>query len=639
MEITLFRLIFNNIFLKKFIFDKVYVVCKLGCEQHFSWSELIKIPKVLTGHSYFHQLKHYISTSGTRNIRINEYEKKLNYHCSTEIFRNAIKCGTVEMLQYLIDHLNVDIENHIDIRSRYNHRKASEDMFYESYSTLNSILFGASQYGRLDMIRHLLERYPIYGWNFHRALVKAPLSKDIEVLMFFVEKSIGIAKDLSHTNNVFNMASIVGSIEMIQYLCVNRSCDLSTCNVFLYAIKSGHLEFIEFLFSNTEYYQQFIGKDKDYLIMSAAMNNHSEIVKLLIKNGFQSNSNLCNEFCRHGNLPMLKWIKENSSDAFTDKSINYAATNGHLEVVVWICQNTTFECSLTTWSRAAEKGHLQVLEWIANNTTIPRFSFDAFEKAVGNGHLSVIEWLHKNNNQTIPYQSEVMDISAKSGDLNLLKWMYDNIKLPFTKKAIKYLVNGNHMEALKWLYENGGIDCSGGSKLMKSAAKNGHIAILQWLNDNIQEECSYDSMVAPVLQGDLNTMIWLHQNRTEIKCSNREMVVAAREGHLDILQWLNENRSDAFCSIEAMEMAFLSAHSNVAKWLHTNRTDCNLGLIDMENLKDSLFRYDRPHIIKWVISEIPNDKLNYLYQLLLEDQYVNNTSKKILKDYLSDIVF
>ena len=101
------------------------------------------------------------------------------------------------------------------------------------------------------------------------------------------------------------------------------------------------------------------------------------------------------------------------------------------------------------------------------------------------------------------------DIAAYYGYLSLIK---ENTSLTFTKEAMNF------------------------------AAMNGHLDVVKWLHENRKEGCTINAMDWGAKFGHLDIVIWLHDNRTE-GCTTNAMDWAGGYGHLEVVKWL-----DRFCS-------------------------------------------------------------------------------------------
>ncbi|GAB9466062.1 Intraflagellar transport protein 88 [Globisporangium polare] len=106
---------------------------------------------------------------------------------------------------------------------------------------------------------------------------------------------------------------------------------------------------------------------------------------------------------------------------------------------------------------------------------------------------------------------------------------------------------------------------------MDAAAECGHLETVQWLHLNRSEGCTADAMDLAAANGHLDVVQWLHAHRSE-SCTSEAMNLAAASGHLRVVRWLHCHRHEG-CSTDAMDLAASSGHLEVVKWLHTHRDE------------------------------------------------------------------
>jgi hypothetical protein len=90
------------------------------------------------------------------------------------------------------------------------------------------------------------------------------------------------------------------------------------------------------------------------------------------------------------------------------------------------------------------------------------------------------------------------------------------------------------------------------------AAFYGYIEILKfnkWLS------FTTDAMDMASRTGYLETVKWLHENRTE-GCTQDAMDGASHFGYIEIIKWLHENRTEG-CTSWAMDRASLEGHFEI----------------------------------------------------------------------------
>ncbi|EFA83702.1 hypothetical protein PPL_02769 [Heterostelium album PN500] len=95
-----FSLVFNNSVLKKLIFNHVRLISARNGRKVYRWNEVIASPRVMAIHNYFDHLKKYLEDNKSKS-RLEEIE-------AISVLENAIKIGSLEMLQYILDYIHND---------------------------------------------------------------------------------------------------------------------------------------------------------------------------------------------------------------------------------------------------------------------------------------------------------------------------------------------------------------------------------------------------------------------------------------------------------------------------------------------------------------------------------------------------
>lgn len=129
---------------------------------------------------------------------------------------------------------------------------------------------------------------------------------------------------------------------------------------------------------------------------------------------------------------------------------------------------------------------------------------------------------------------------------------------------------------------------------MDAAAECGHLQTVQWLHLNRSEGCTVDAMDLAAANGHLDVVQWLHAQRSE-GCTSEAMDLAAASGHLRVVRWLHYHRHEG-CSTDAMDVAAAFGHLEVVKWLHTHRDEgC------MHQVLANASHNGHGHVVKWLV--------------------------------------
>ena len=206
------------------------------------------------------------------------------------------------------------------------------------------------------------------------------------------------------------------------------------------------------------------------------------------------------------------------------------------------------------------------------------FNEENMDLAARDGHLDAVKWLHENSKEGCTKLA--MDNAARNGHLEVVKWLHENRTEGCTTDAMDFTKS---LEVIKWLHENRKEGCT--TRAMDFAAANGNLEIVKWLHTNRKEGCSTNAMDFAAWNGHLEVVKWLHYNRTE-GCTKKAMDLAAYNGYLEIIEWLHTNRTEG-CSTNAMNSAAINRHLEVVKWFEKNHKQTML-MLETDNSTEEL---------------------------------------------------
>jgi hypothetical protein len=126
------------------------------------------------------------------------------------------------------------------------------------------------------------------------------------------------------------------------------------------------------------------------------------------------------------------------------------------------------------------------------------------------------------------------EISAKNGDLKILKWMKTKM-FSFGEWTSAYAALGGQLKILKWLIKNN-IQVS--KWACAYAARSGHINVLKFLRQN---NCPWDESTCEFAgeNGHLEVLKWARENRCP--WDKWTCICAIRNKNYEIAEWAKEN--------------------------------------------------------------------------------------------------
>ncbi|CAL6358984.1 unnamed protein product [Bathycoccus prasinos] len=160
----------------------------------------------------------------------------------------------------------------------------------------------------------------------------------------------------------------------------------------------------------------------------------------------------CREVAQTNKLELLKWIREEKKCKWDGRTINVAAYQGNLEMVKYCVAN---ECPIDAeaCAFAASNGYLECLKYLREEVKVPWNSRTA-SWAAKNGHLHILEYLVERKYDQ--YDTVACWEAAEYGHLDCLKYLHETAKTPWDEYALEGAHENNQTECVQYLLDN---DC------------------------------------------------------------------------------------------------------------------------------------------------------------------------------------
>ncbi|TYZ58029.1 hypothetical protein PybrP1_002873 [[Pythium] brassicae (nom. inval.)] len=271
-----------------------------------------------------------------------------------------------------------------------------------------------------------------------------------------------------------------------------------------------------------------------------------------------------------GQLDALKWLHARFPDAVEKPSKRFldAVSDGYVGVAKYLYEHPVFGLSFAAGlRRAAKRGDLDLVQWLVERST-ERLDNTAIKDAARWGHLEVIQWLHHN---LPPGNAEsAMVRAAKGGHLEIVQWLHTHrsSEVGDSLEAVEAAASGGHLHVLKWLHRNRPGDCDSGHPI-DFAAIGGHLETIQWLHEYRTERCTSVALNVAVVNGFLDVANWLRENIGMYGPDSNTARSLVMLGRLEALRWFSglELGEDEF-SPDLFDHAIEFGQLEVAKWLY-----------------------------------------------------------------------
>ncbi|EFA84713.1 hypothetical protein PPL_01705 [Heterostelium album PN500] len=216
------------------------------------------------------------------------------------------------------------------------------------------------------------------------------------------------------------------------------------------------------------------------------------------------------------------------------------------------------------------------------------------------GDKSIVQLLLDNG---FTITGHAIEEAIKGGHLALLRFYLEDqhksctkdsftIAAKVSKMAMWYAAINGHLDILIWLHNNRNDGCC--ITTLDDACRYGHTECVKWLHQNRTDLVVIDAMINAVKNGHLDIVKYLHYNCTQFSTSKLFVDYAAKNGHLEVVKWLLENRSEG-CTQNALDLAAQNGHLEIIKFLHYNRLEgCTQNAMDLAAINNHF------ETVKWL---------------------------------------
>ncbi|KAL2918953.1 hypothetical protein HK105_201222 [Polyrhizophydium stewartii] len=374
---------------------------------------------------------------------LNMWTDLLDFGRSWELGRSAMRCGSVAMLEYLVDERKAMVlsGNHAELVAEHGHlvlfKWLHRRIPNSSWSTW--VMDNAAAYGHLDCIKWL-HMNRTEGCTT-RAMNNAASNRHLYVIKWLhVNRTEGCTKDAMnnaasnghldvvkwlHANrtegctvDAMDCAAGEGHIDIVRWLHANRT-EGCTTRAMNRAASSGHLALVEWLHANrTE-------GCSGYAMRSAAQYGHADVVEFLYKNRTEGSiAEAAKVAAQNSRLAVIRRISDLAPDVITGAVVNEAASFAHVAALEWLVGKTGVLPTADALSFAVQNGHLRILPWFRKRMP-DMFRSHAASKLDNESADSVIDWFDQDNLPASP--TSVMRLAIKNNLTRVIEWLKHHV--------------------------------------------------------------------------------------------------------------------------------------------------------------------------------------------------------------------
>ena len=272
-------------------------------------------------------------------------------------------------------------------------------------------------------------------------------------------------------------------------------------------------------------------------------------------------TDFCTKVAETNKLELLKWIREEKKCKWDGWTMSSAASQGNLEMIKYCVAN---ECPVDerACTCAARNGHLEVLKYLREEVKAP-VNGKVIKIAACHGDLELIRYLVEN--KCAGWENgylDALDIIAKHGHFQCLKYLHEEIKVPFDQddedSTMDLALRGGstNVEMFKYLIENNCpieipyMICSSlihyqsshhhGGRKPKGRCNFMLLECLKYLHEEAKMPLTEDTMIEAAGFGEIEIMRYLVEKKCPISSDGRALSRAAEDGDLESVKYLYE---------------------------------------------------------------------------------------------------
>ncbi|XP_067676346.1 serine/threonine-protein phosphatase 6 regulatory ankyrin repeat subunit A-like [Haliotis asinina] len=453
------------------------------------------------------------------------------------ILHRACRGGDIEVVKYIVSKKMVDIntgkrknQTSLMLACLWGHKAVVELLVQQGANHSltdkrgDNILHYACQGGHVEVVTFIisLRTFDINcgGLNKQTPFMAAGRHGHKDVVELLVKNGANLSLRDAHSNNILHLACGRGRVEVVKYVISLNTVDINSW-----------------------------GNNKKTPIMVAGRSGHTEVIRLLVKNG--------------ADLSLR--------DAHGDNILYYACLGGHVEVVKYVVSKNRVDINSRGKDRktpvmvAGARGHKDVVELLvkygANLSLRDAHGDNILYFACLGGHVEVVKYVVSKNRVDINSRGKdkktpVM-VAGESGHRNVVELLVKygaNLSLRDAhRNNILHLACGRgHVGVVKYVISQDTVDINSRGNNKKTpimvAGRRGHTEVIRLLVKNgadlsLRDAHGDNILYHACLGGHVEVVKYVvSKNRVDINSRGKDkktpVMVAGERGHKDVVELL-----------------------------------------------------------------------------------------------------
>ncbi|EFA75951.1 putative periplasmic or exported protein [Heterostelium album PN500] len=443
MNNNLFKLIINNSYIRKIIFNNVSLIHSIFEEPALKWSELIKSEYHLAYYGYIDTLK---------TLKIEKKNKKFNNRLAREKLHPiqvldyvhtlpnvAAKQGNQQLLEYLLEAGEFFNGEELSLAVKNNHYHLISFLLekFGQNQNLDSALCEYAEQGHFELFKQIY-KYCTDDNEWSEIIDVAFRHRQLEIGEWLYRER-GLACKPETATELLSF----GDRDLIDWM-INNKFKFSK-DVLNEVIKMGDVQLFGRLYSQNLYYL-----NNDRAIKTAIQHNQMEMLNhLIFTRRLKYNSSNLAGIGAHGNLEMMKRIGGSKLQFFGKSAFSAAAENNLVDIIDHMHDiDLRISCKISSLKTIVERGNLDMLKHL-HLTQPTTFRTELITKAAEFDHIDILEYLILELD--IVPTTDGIEAAAAKGNIKSIEFIYNNTSVKPNVKALEKAITNNHYSVVKWI--------------------------------------------------------------------------------------------------------------------------------------------------------------------------------------------
>ncbi|EFA79228.1 hypothetical protein PPL_07646 [Heterostelium album PN500] len=293
--------------------------------------------------------------------------------------------------------------------------------------------------------------------------------------------------------------------------------------------------------------------------------------------------------------------------------LNNSIIANHLNIIKYLCEDLKVDSLAkddkdNLFRLASRFSRLQIIRYLVEVWNIDLDYYAAFIESPLSGDITIVKYLSEQiavaDIKQNRYPKTVFEMAAKSGDVNILEWLYSNQSVCHTAgwgSVYHSAIEGGHLPMVEYLLERNNHNNNINNNIKQSLELDSYLQQTRkyiidfgiekdkleivkllhsvWFKNQNKEFKSNNAYKFAINNGNCEMLEWLEENVggfTSSSVNSETLNIAAAKGRLDLVKWIygrcgeqcfNSNNDREF---SALDFAAANGHFELVIWMNEN---------------------------------------------------------------------